>query len=840
MTNSFFSPPPQMAPGTKARATDINAISQAINSAFDRLPGESALKGGFVNYAPNLGTTDNAYVVLMDPKITAIGYVDGLEVKLLPTRANTGACTLNVNGLGNIPIKRSDGSDPQASDLPANAVIPLTYQAGANVFRLPSVVSSQVIQAIGSGASAQASASAAAASAASAQSYLQQVTSFLTGAASTVISFFQAGTGAVLRTVRDKLRESVSMQDFGAVGDGVTDDTAAVLAAITYASTSGKRLNLNGATYLVTANIPSLHDVKYAGPGYIKRGTDMFAPVPGASDTNTLYISPTGLSTNDGLTAAMPMSDVRVFAVLPNYGPILEGQWNIRLAAGTYAGGNTMTGLRSRNYLAFYGPDVGGHPNVPTAIVDGTSSAADHGWYFQTNMTLKVQDIKFQNWTTKAYSHGITVLEASKLYTVNVHTQNCSYGGVDVEDRSQLILSGGVHNNAMYGIRATYHCTVSIGYNGATAGRPQITGTTAGGSGILLSDYSQGHIDYTDLYGCGGSGGAVGLVNMSRVDLNYCVFGAGTPNYYNVSCSIGSTYIDNVSNTFNAATIKSIVLLGFSLDWSNNGNVFYDQATGRIRIGSSTSYAAPAGRLHVKDGDASPSYASSTVVAIESTTSPYLSFGSPGTTEAGMLWSKPSVTTQAKFFYNFTDDTFRMLVAAGSTVFKWGATFFVPPTDNATTNGSASFRWSVIYAGTGTINTSDEREKQQIESINPAAIRAIRRVNLVQFKFNDAVEAKGNGARWHFGVIAQQVKAAFEAEGLDAFDYGVLCYDEWTDEFEPVFGERVVHADDGTEMIQQYDTGEKRLVKAAGNRYGVRYDELLVLRLAAIEAGGGA
>lgn len=43
--------------------------------------------------------------------------------------------------------------------------------------------------------------------------------------------FVQTGAGAVARTVHDKTRETVSVLDFGAVGDGVTDDTAAFQAA---------------------------------------------------------------------------------------------------------------------------------------------------------------------------------------------------------------------------------------------------------------------------------------------------------------------------------------------------------------------------------------------------------------------------------------------------------------------------------------------------------------------------------------------------------------------------------------------------------------------------------
>jgi len=132
----------------------------------------------------------------------------------------------------------------------------------------------------------------------------------------------------------------------------------------------------------------------------------------------------------------------------------------------------------------------------------------------------------------------------------------------------------------------------------------------------------------------------------------------------------------------------------------------------------------------------------------------------------------------------------------------------ISPT-NVTTNaeqddvidlGRASARFDDIYATNGTINTSDANDKQSIEELSEAETRVAQACKglVRKFKWNSAVEQKGSEARYHFGVIAQDVQAAFEAEGLDAGDYGVFVSSTWTDE-------------DGAEQT----------------RLGVRYTELL-------------
>ena len=143
----------------------------------------------------------------------------------------------------------------------------------------------------------------------------------------------------------------------------------------------------------------------------------------------------------------------------------------------------------------------------------------------------------------------------------------------------------------------------------------------------------------------------------------------------------------------------------------------------------------------------------------------------------------------------------------GSQLYVGDTNTWRPATDNTRALGTASFRYSVVYAGTGTINTSDAAEKQQVRELSESERLVAQRVKKLirAFKWNDAVADKGDAARTHFGVMAQDVQAAFAAEGLDASQYGLFCSDTWT-------------TLDGTSQT----------------RLGVRYDELLAFVIAAL------
>lgn len=234
-------------------------------------------------------------------------------------------------------------------------------------------------------------------------------------------------------------------------------------------------------------------------------------------------------------------------------------------------------------------------------------------------------------------------------------------------------------------------------------------------------------------------------------------------------------------------------------------------ANGNVGVGT----AAPATQLHVHS-PLSEAFRISTAAA-------------RGTGNLFQSWHD-AAGRKGYIGYGASDDSFFINNEMDTPVFIWtgGAARLVITSagtwagaDNVAALGASSVRWSVVYAATGTINTSDAREKTWRGGLNAAELRAASRIarEIGVFQWNDAIAEKGaDGARLHVGLRAQAVWAIMAEEGLvdpigrtgkpGAAPYAFLCWDSWSDG----------------------KGGRKR------DRFGVRPDQLTLFIAAAQEA----
>jgi hypothetical protein len=141
--------------------------------------------------------------------------------------------------------------------------------------------------------------------------------------------------------------------------------------------------------------------------------------------------------------------------------------------------------------------------------------------------------------------------------------------------------------------------------------------------------------------------------------------------------------------------------------------------------------------------------------------------------------------------------------------------FVYPTADNAVTLGASGNRWQVVYAVTGTINTSGYEAKliRPGDSISDAELRAVGRVHAKTYQWKDAVAKKGDQARYHIGYVVEDWLEAYETEGLDPWSYAPFCRD--------------VTAVDGV----QIEPGEPIPDGEPTYALGLRYDQCLALQI---------
>jgi hypothetical protein len=202
--------------------------------------------------------------------------------------------------------------------------------------------------------------------------------------------------------------------------------------------------------------------------------------------------------------------------------------------------------------------------------------------------------------------------------------------------------------------------------------------------------------------------------------------------------------------------------------------------------------------------------------------------GDVGTWGGGFFVGSPSVNDTYLYFAN------SYVAPSTTSAFR----------DNAVDLGNSSARFDDIYAtNTSIISTSDANEKQQIASLTEAEITAAKALSKLfkTFKWNSAVESKGDNARTHTGHIAQEVQSAMTDAGLDANKYAFWCSDTWWETQTEVPAveadeENDVEAQDAYTRTDVFETAEEAPEGATERtRLGIRYPELLAFIGAATE-----
>jgi hypothetical protein len=618
-------------------------------------------------------------------------------------------------------------------------------------------------------------------------------------------------TGSTVRGLDDKLREFVSVKDFGAVGDGVTDDTAELQNAL-----NTTNVHINEGTY-ASAELTVLSDsVITAYPRSLLYHTTNSGNGLNADASTNIVVK--DVSVDMGYSRGMTSA---------GHGMRFRGSnvtvENAKVIDFSFSGSGGGTG-------ALFTPASGRLSGIrlkdSSFVADPTGQQA-FGWLFDDTDTSFATNIYAKNIIGNdngtAYAHELKN-DSQFNYIGGVIAENSSvalgYGqttvGTDGADKN--LAMGIVAKSCAVGWligEGQYNATVGVVHDPSSA--PALPAAKYAIRYDLDSSFNASWA----VMSCGAPTAAVRYA--TGVTNSYAQVAAmGTGDITDVTAGVSRTVTEISHPGARNSIFAALDDQSGNSTRGSSANVAFCHATGE-RIGSLS------GVYHDKLEDAGAIFNSTHYWRKEALTNVIESYATNGTSgnTVGFAHATPATNIRGAFWHvlgaSSTGDSFAWRGwGLTGTVYQMTSSQFSPAVarDGLASLGSASARWSEVFAVNGTINTSDQRSKQDIESLTAAELRVASALKglVKKFRFKDAVKTKGDAARTHIGVIAQEVIAAFQSEGLDAMRYGIICYDEW--------GETPERLGADGEVLDAYTP--------AGNCYGVRYEELLAFIIAAL------
>lgn len=362
------------------------------------------------------------------------------------------------------------------------------------------------------------------------------------------VQYDPAGTGAVTTNVQAKLRQTVSVKDFGAVGDGVADDTVAIQAALD--NSTGRKLLFPKGTYLISSELVIQNITAFSIEGESEATTIKASAVIAGSCLQIFNVS---TFTVRNISFDSDFKANYVVTVDTNNAPGLRPSgfsfYNVRFTRGVIAGLRLATSIVNN-----YQVDGGSFHNCR---------------FFSSKKNILVQSSNalihsFYNCLFAGFSVGQT--------DYNIYVDNGGvliYSGIFVGADQYDLYQGAGSYLTIYGMYSESNRILESAFI-SVFDRPTVLNNivhnvlTASGDAVFFNN--GGFVSIADSY----FGGNVNLQNVNTKSVISNVIFGGTGSLIGVT----------------AALTKTVVITPTILDF-NNGQ-FYKEATGFIGIGTKT------------------------------------------------------------------------------------------------------------------------------------------------------------------------------------------------------------------------------------------------------------